>query len=133
MTSIIRLATTALVAALALAGATGAFAAKGSGGGGGSEVLVFGTCTGGSSVKLKLKTEDNGIEVDGEVDQSRNGVAWNWQISRGGATLATGTATTRAPSGSFSVERIVSNNAGADTITFTASRAGESCSATATL
>ncbi len=105
-----------------------------SGGGGGSDVRVNGSCTRSSTAKLKLSTENGRIEVEWEVDQNRSGVVWTWRLARGGRTLASGTATTRRPSGSFTVRRLVSNRAGRDTITATARRGTrESCRAAATL
>lgn len=104
------------------------------GGGGGGGVRVNGTCTRSSTAKLKLSTENGRIEVEWEVDQNRSGVAWAWRLARGGRTLVSGTATTRRPSGSFTVRRLVSNRAGRDTITATARRGTrESCRASATL
>lgn len=105
-----------------------------SGGGGGSDVRVNGSCTRSSTAKLKLSTENGRIEVEWEVDQNRSGVVWTWRLARGGRTLVSGTATTRRPSGSFTVRRLVSNRAGRDTITATARRGTrESCRASATL
>lgn len=96
------------------------------------DVRVKGSCTAASTAKLKLSEEDGRIEVEFEVDQNRNGVRWNVKLSRGGTQLASTTATTKAPSGSFSVRRVVSNRAGDDTIKATATRNGETCTATAT-
>ncbi|MFN8222832.1 MAG: hypothetical protein U0R50_06225 [Gaiellales bacterium] len=127
MTRIRTIATGAILALAMLALASSAFAAKR------PEVRVTGTCTGASTSKLKLKVEDTGIQAQFEVDQNRVGVTWSWSFSRSGAELASGTAVTRAPSGSFSVSRTLSNAAGPDTIVATATRAGESCTAVATL
>ena len=40
-------------------------------------IRVAGTCSDGSSSKLKVKHDDGRIEAEFEVDQNRNGVAWN--------------------------------------------------------
>ena len=115
-----------LVAGLALAAAPASLGKDG-------DVLVRGTCSGGSSAKLKLSEEDGRIEVEFEVDQNRNGVRWTVSLRRGGGQLlASGTRVTRGPSGSFEFRRVVANRAGNDTIRARATRSGEVCRATAT-
>jgi DUF4097 and DUF4098 domain-containing protein YvlB len=97
-------------------------------------VIVTGKCTGNSTAKLKLKPDNGKIEVEFEVDQNRNGVSWNYTLKRAGATVASGTKVTVAPSGSFTARRLISNAAGPDTITARATRAnGEVCTLRATL
>lgn len=97
-------------------------------------VIVKGKCTDNSTAKLKIKPDNGKIEVEFEVDQNRNGVAWNYKLSRAGVKLASGTKVTLAPSGSFTVRRLVSNTAGPDTITARATRGnGAVCTARATL
>ena len=61
-----------------------------------------------STAKLKLSREDRGIEVEFEVDQNRNGVPWKVTLRRNGSLVASTTHDTRAPSGSFSVRRVIS-------------------------
>jgi hypothetical protein len=119
----------AVVAALAaaVAAAPGASQALAKG----DDVRVSRKCTGPSSIKLKLKPDNGRLEVEAEVDQNRNGVAWRWSLLRGSAKIASGSATTRAPSGSFSVRRLVTDQAGTDTITARATRSGETCTVTA--
>jgi hypothetical protein len=96
------------------------------------DVRVRGTCTASSSAKLKLSEEDGAIEVEFEVDQNRNGVPWKVTIRRNGARVAATTATTRGPSGSFEVRRVVANGGGADRIVARAtSPSGERCTAQA--
>ena len=73
------------------------------------DVRVKGTCTTAATSKLKLSAEDGGIEVEFEVDQNRNGVPWRVTLRRNGSLVASTTATTRAPSGSFSVRRVVAD------------------------
>ena len=106
-----------------------------SGGGGNSrETRVAGSCTGGSSAKLKAKPDDGRLETEFEVDQNRNGVTWRVVIRRNGATTVTTQATTRAPSGSFSVERRITDGSGSDRITARAtSPTGEVCTARLTV
>ena len=96
--------------------------------------LVTGTCTGRSSAKLKAKPDDGRLEVEFEVDQNRNGVRWRVVLRRNGTVVVTTRATTRAPSGSFSVERRLANPAGSDTISARAtSPSGEVCTARLTI
>jgi hypothetical protein len=108
---------------------------NGGGGGGNSrETRVAGSCTGGSSAKLKAKPDDGRLEAEFEVDQNRNGVTWRVVIRRNGATAVTTQATTRAPSGSFSVERRITDGSGTDRITARAtSPTGEVCTARLTV
>lgn len=97
------------------------------------DIRVAGTCTGASSAKVKLSPENGRIEVEFEADQNRNGVSWKWGLARNGRTIASGTAVTKAPSGSFSVRRVISNASGPDRVVIRASRAnGEVCTARAT-
>jgi hypothetical protein len=128
-----------LVIGMALPGAAlakgGSDDDNGGGGGGNSrETRVAGSCTGGSSAKLKAKPDDGRLETEFEVDQNRNGVTWRVVIRRNGATAVTTQATTRAPSGSFSVERRLTDGSGSDRITARAtSPTGEVCTAKLTV
>ncbi|MDX6580178.1 MAG: hypothetical protein QOJ47_1727, partial [Gaiellales bacterium] len=94
----VRIATVAATLALAGAALIGAPAASAKGGDG---VKVRGTCTQSSSAKLKLSREDSGIQIEFEVDQNRSAVPWRVRLQRNGSQIASATATTRAPSGSF--------------------------------
>jgi hypothetical protein len=121
---------TVVVVATALAPA----AALARSGGGGKAKRVAGTCSGGSSAKLKVKPDDGRIETEFEVDQNRNGVTWKVTLRRQGSRAVTTNATTTAPSGSFSVGRRLPDGGGSDTITARAtSPSGEVCTATATI
>jgi hypothetical protein len=94
------------------------------------DVRIQGVCTQQSTSKLKLGREDRGIEVEFEVDQNKNRVPWRVTLSRNGKTVASMTATTRAPSGSFEIHRILAGRLGTDRITAVATRAsGEKCTA----
>ena len=98
------------------------------------EIRVAGACTGSSRAKLKVKRDRGRLKTEFEVDQNVNGVAWDVEISRNGTVVVETTRRTRAPSGSFSVERRLTNGAGPDTISAKAtSPAGEVCTATATI
>ena len=113
------------LAALVLAAAPAALAKDG-------DVRVAGSCTGSSTSKLKLSEENGRIEVEFEVDQNRNGVVWNVILKRNGVRVHQGAATTKRPSGSFTVRRLVTNGGGPDVIRAKATRAGQSCTAIAT-
>jgi osmotically-inducible protein OsmY len=126
-TTRIHMASIAAVAALA------AVPAAGSAKSGDGRVQRAGSCSGNSNWKLKAKPDDSRLETEFEVDQNRNGVTWNVTIKRNGRTAFTGTRTTRAPSGSFSVTRRLGNAAGKDRITAVAERGGETCSASLTI
>jgi len=119
------LAVTALVALAAIV--PGPVAARD------TDIIRRGGCTGASSWKLKLSPENGRIEVEAEVDQNRNGRTWSWTLKRNGTTFASGTATTQAPSGSFSVNRRATNGAGSETISFRATHpaTGEVCTGSA--
>lgn len=98
----------------------------------GREVRHAGTCTVGSTSKIKVKEEDGGrLEVEFEVDQNRNGQKWGVVLKHNGSVAARTSALTKAPSGSFSVHRLIGDRSGADTVTGTArnTRTGETCTA----
>ncbi len=94
-----------------------------------ADVIRRGNCSGASDWKLKASPEDGRIEVQGEVDSNRNGQTWTWRILHNGGVSARGTATTRAPSGSFEVRRLIVNAAGTDTVGWRATNttSGETC------
>jgi hypothetical protein len=91
-----------------------------------------GSCSGSTDWKLKAGPDNGRLEVEGEVDSNRNGQSWSWRIVHNGSVSAAGTATTRAPSGSFEVRRRVVNLRGTDALVFRArnSRTGEVCRGT---
>ena len=104
--------------------------ASASHGGDDDRVIKTGSCSGGADWKLKVKTDDGRLEVEGEVDSNQSGQSWNWKIKDNGSVAAKGTDVTGGRSGSFSVERKITNQAGTDTVTFRASYAGEVCTGT---
>jgi hypothetical protein len=96
-------------------------------------VRIHGVCTQQSTSTLKLSREDRGIEVEFEVDQNRNGVPWRVTLSRNGKQIVSFRATTRAPSGSFEIRRVVAGRLGSNRITAVArSASGERCTADST-
>jgi hypothetical protein len=92
-------------------------------------VTVRGACSQQSTSKLKLSRDDRRIEAEFEVDQNRNRVPWKVTLRRNGVRVASFTATTRAPSGSFEARRLIADRPGTDRISARAVRAGETCTA----
>lgn len=90
--------------------------------------IVRGTCTQESTSKLSLSRDDRGMEVEFQVDQNRNGVPWKVTLRRNGHRVASFTATTRAPSGSFEIRRLIAAKPGSS-ISARATRSGETCTA----
>ncbi len=117
--------------ALPLAGIAPASASHGGGGG----VRTHGGCGGPAVWKLKAKHDDGRIEVEAEVDSNHSGQAWHWTIRHNGSVSAKGTGTTRGSSGSFSVERRMTDLSGKDHFTFRAERRanGDVCRGTISL
>jgi hypothetical protein len=98
------------------------------------EKRVAGSCTGRSSAKLKVKPDDGRLETEFEVDQNRNGVKWTVRIRRNDTLVVNTSATTKPPSGSFSIERRLADPAGSDRIAAKAtSPSGEVCTAALTI
>ncbi len=113
-----------LLLVLAIPATAGAASASGGGG-----VIASGTCSIASTWKLKAKLDNGRVDVEADVDSNRVGQKWAWALLDNGVKFASGTATTVAPSGSFSVNRLTANRAGTDKIVFKASTAstGETC------
>jgi hypothetical protein len=98
--------------------------------GGGGGVRTAGSCSAHGVWKLKAKPDDGRLEVEAEVDVNRAATHWKWTMSQNGKVVRSGTATTTAPSGSFSVNRSLTNRAGTDRIGFRAINTadGNTCS-----
>jgi hypothetical protein len=90
-------------------------------------VLVTGRCSAGATWKLKVKTDDGRLEVEGEVDSNVAGQRWRWTLRHNGSVSDRGVGTTTARSGSFEVERKVVDLAGTDRLVFRAARDGQTC------
>jgi len=114
-------ATAALCASLTLAAPATAS------GGGDDRVVRTGDCSGTADWKLKVKTDDDKLEVEGEVDSNKSGQQWTWKIKDNGSVVAKGSATTAGRSGSFSVARRIADQSGTDRVVFKASYAGQKC------
>ena len=113
-----------LTSAFALALAAPAHASHGDD----DRVIKTGACSDGADWKLKVKTDDGRLEVEGEVDSNKSGQSWSWKIKDNGSVAAQGSATTGGRSGSFSVERRIADQSGTDHVTFRATRNGQVCS-----
>jgi hypothetical protein len=88
------------------------------------EVERRGSCSGSADWKIKAKPDDGRLEVEAEIDSNRNGQTWHWVLRRNGNVVDRGTSTTRAPSGSFEVERKTGNANGKDSFKFRAVHKG---------
>ncbi|GIM67732.1 hypothetical protein Pve01_89590 [Planomonospora venezuelensis] len=98
-----------------------------SGGGDDDRVIVTGRCSSGADWKLKVKTDDGRLEVEGEVDSNVAGQRWRWALRHNGSVSDRGVSTTTARSGSFEVERRMVNLAGTDRVVFRAVHDGQTC------
>ena len=122
------IAITALLAGLVVLAST----ATAAGTKGGRGIVKSGKCSANSSWKLKAKNDDGRIETEFEVDQNRVGKRWRVTIFRNGSKVFNGIRTTRAPSGSFEVGRLLAGSAGTDRIVAKAKSlsSSETCSGT---
>jgi len=122
MRTIQRLVLSAMLVASAMALAPAAGAKAG-------DVVRTGACSGASDWKLKLSPEDNGIQLEFEVDSNRVGQTWRVRIRENGVLIFTGTRVTKAPSGSFTVRRLAKDTAGSDAFRAAATNVatGETC------
>ena len=84
---------------------------------GDDDVERNGSCSGATDWKLKLGSENGGIEVEFEVDQNVNGDKWRVTMKHDGDRFFSGKRETKGPSGSFEVRRVVNNAGGQDKIT----------------
>lgn len=116
------------IAALAAVGGLLAPATAQASGGDDVRIIKRGSCADGPAVwKLKVKSDDGRLEVEGEVDSNRRGQVWRWTMTHNGSLSRSGTATTAGTSGSFSVERRLVDLAGTDRIVFRAVRGAQVC------
>ena len=106
---------------------------RGRGRGEDGDVIRTGSCTNRSDWKLKLSPENGRIEVEFEVDSNVNGQNWHVKLKKDGNVFFNGTKTTKAPSGSFEVRRVVNNGAGTENFVAKAvnNATGEVCRGTA--
>ena len=109
MRTMARMAAVAAVAVFLLVPATTASAKDG-------DIIRTGSCSGASDWKLKLSPENGRIEVEYEIDSNVVGQTWRVRLFHNGTRFFLGERTTKAPSGSFEVRRVVDNLAGDDVI-----------------
>jgi hypothetical protein len=102
-------------------------------GGGGHR--THGGCQGPAVWKLKVKPDSGRLEVEAEVNSSHSGQAWDWVITHNGSRSAKGSNKTHGASGSFSVQRRMTNLSGTDHFAFRAERraTGDVCRGTISL
>ena len=81
------------------------------------DVRVAGVCGSGATSKLRLKSDDDGIELRFEVDYSRAGAVWRVVLVHERRIAWKGAVRTTRPSGSFKVRRTLQDLAGADAVT----------------
>jgi hypothetical protein len=81
-----------------------------------TDVIRTGSCSGSADWKLKVGREDGGLEVEFQVDSNRVGQEWRVRLRDDGILRASVIRTTKAPSGSFTVRRVIPNLAGTDDI-----------------
>lgn len=93
------------------------------------DVERTGSCSRSSDWKLKLSPEDGGLEVEFEVDQNVVGAKWKVVMKHDGYRFFRDRRTTKAPSGSFDVRRVINNKSGTDRVYAKARnlRSGEVC------
>lgn len=117
------------ILALALGGAMAITTVPALASGGDSGAGATGPCSASSDWKLKAKSDNGRIEVEGEVDSNVNGQLWRWRLAHNGEITAHGRKMTHAPSGSFDVRRLMVNAEGRDKIALRAKNraTGEVC------
>jgi hypothetical protein len=126
--SILSVAGRAIAVGVALAGLVGAGAGAASAHDDDDDrVIVTGRCSSGADWKLKVKTDDGRLEVEGEVDSNVAGQRWRWVLRHNGSVSDRGVSTTTPRSGSFEVERKIVDLAGTDRVVFRAVHDGQTC------
>lgn len=90
------------------------------------EISSEGACSAGARWELKVKERDGGVEVEFEVDSNVVGQQWDYVLSGPDGQLSSGTRTTTAPSGSFSVE-VETAGSVAEAFRGVATNAGQTC------
>ncbi|HSF37526.1 MAG TPA: hypothetical protein VLA70_15490 [Nocardioides sp.] len=126
--SILSVAGRAIAVGVALAGLVGASAGAASAHDDDDDrVIVTGRCSSGADWKLKVKTDDGRLEVEGEVDSNVAGQRWRWALRHNGSVSDRGVSTTTPRSGSFEVERKIVDLAGTDRVVFRAVHDGQTC------
>ena len=122
-----RIRTVSLAAASVLTASAFAATPASASGNDDDRVIKTGSCTGSADWKLKVKTDDGKLEVEGEVDSNTAGQKWAWRFKDNGKVVAKGSSRTSGRSGSFDVERKIADKAGTDRVVFRATYAGQTC------
>jgi hypothetical protein len=130
-TNRIRLLTTTAAVTAGLAAPL--FLAAGPASAHGAGARASGACMGQAAFQLKAKHDDARIELEYEVDSNHAGQVWKVRITDNGATVVSRNATTVAPSGSFTVHKVISNRRGSDTIRARATFRAQTCRGTVQL
>src|SRR5689334_11005131 len=114
-----RIALSTLAAAGLLTGAGVAVASTASAstsGGAAPSAVTHGTCTNAAAVTMQLRKSDPGrIEAGFEIDHAKAGTVWAIRLKHNTTAYFTGQRTTRA-GGSLSVDRVLHNLPGTDTV-----------------
>ena len=111
-----RLSLAVLLALLALAVLGPASALARGGGGDRREVRASGSCGRGASSNIRIRERNGGLEVEFEVEHTRANARWSVVFVQERRVAYRGRARTHAPSGSFSIERRLSDYPGADQV-----------------
>ena len=96
---------------------------------GNDDILVEGACSGNSDWKLKVGTENNGLDGEFDVDQNVVGDLWRVRVHQNGIVIAQAQMETLPPSGSFTLDFLSTNEPGDDRFRANAVNltTGESC------
>jgi hypothetical protein len=98
-----------------------------------TDVRRTGTCSGGSTSKIKLSREDAGLEIEVEVDMNKINKRWLVTITKAGKQVYRQFRRTAAPSGSFEVKKLVAGPVGGQVVAkAVSSSTGEVCTVAAT-
>ena len=119
--------TVTVMAVLVVAGV--APAAASADGGGDDRVEKRGRCSQGAQWRIRAGTEDDRIEVEGEIDSGSSGQRWKWRLFHNDSLSASDFAWTVGVSGSFEVRREMTDLVGTDQFSFRARNqvSGEWC------
>ena len=132
MGKIVRFTLAGLAAAMLLASAPAAMAARHAPAKDG--VTATGACSGASTWKLTASPENARVEVQFEVDANVVGQTWKVRLSDNGTFFFKGSAVTQGPSGSFEVRKLTTDQTGSDVILGQAKNpaTGETCEGSVT-
>ena len=99
----------------------------------GPEVIRRGSCTGAADWKLKLGAEDrNRLETELEIEDGPRNANWRIVVRVNGTQVVSVVRQANAV-GDVRLDRVLQGRAGSDTVSFSASTAGQTCTGRATL